>query len=1098
VGTEATNPALEPARPSSGVDQPFIISGEGGRIPERASKRASNLKVIAQFRKGAFLLKRVLPRVLTGIVIACSMSAGTLWSRTQAPNPQPADQENRSSETSSGCFGAIIGKIDFHDVNSSDQRTLRNLIPLHEGDLLERQNLQLALRALYATGRFANLRAECDRTPDDQATLSFVSSANFFVGRVAVEGAPPHPTESQIVNASKLQLGELFTSEKMDRGLENIHRLMEENGYYRASVSHSEQQNPETQQVEISLQIHPGPAAHVGKVALQGKSTFSLGQLEDIAHLHPGDLVTAQTGTNAIDRIRKRYQKKNRWLAQVAIADRQYRPQTNTVDYTLEVDSGPLVQIFVEGFRLSKSTIRRSIPVYEENALDDDLLNEGRRNLLTYMESRGYFDASVDLKKESDPQQNLVRVIYQIDPGERHKVVKVEITGNKYFRDEQLRTGMQVQPKNLLLPHGRYSAALLRSDVRDIENKYRANGFAQIKVESHAEDDYHAKNRIAVFIHINEDPQTVVGSLQITGNVTENEASFPPLNTQPGQPFSDVNVAQDRDILLNYYFNNGFPNATFEATARPDGENRMDVVFHIHEGDRTYVDQVLVSGREFTKPYIVNRELQIKPEDPLSQSSILDTQQRLYNLGIFSQVDTAVQNPEGVEPNKNVLVQLREAKRYTFNYGGGFEFQTGQPVNGTNQPLGSTGVSPLVSFDVSRLNFLGRDHTITFVSRIGGLQQRGLISYEAPQLFSSRDWKLTFTAFFDHTVEVTTFTSQRLEGVTQAEQIISRKADGSSSAVMDYRFNYRLVKAILTENFSLEQVPLLSLPVRLGEPGFSYIRNHRDNDLETTRGSYNTVDAGVASSYFGSQADFSHILLQNATYHPFGKKRGSTKEIVFARSTRVGLENPFANTVLSGPGFTPPSNLTQIPLPERFFMGGGNSHRGFGLNQAGPRDPQSGFPLGGAALFLNNFELRFPPPTLPFVQDNMSFAVFHDMGNVFTTGNDMLHSLLRWHQGAQSCSQALNTPLQLGDTAKKVPPAGAALCNYNYISHAIGIGVRYKTPVGPVRFDFGYNLNPTVFPTFQSVVVGTTSVSMFVGTKQASPFNVYFSIGQAF
>lgn len=1029
------------------------------------------------------MFKRVLTRICATLAVASCLGPQLLWSSSQTSSG-PQSEVNKGSQ--SGCFGAVIGKVEFPAVSERDRQMLHDLIPLREGQTLERQKLQEALRALYATGRFANLRAECDRIqPDGKAVISFISSANFFVGRVAVIGAPPHPSESQIVNASKLELGELFTSDKMDRALQNIQRLMEENGYYRAKLSHTEQQNIETQQVEVTFQIHSGSAAHVGQVAMEGSSGYSLGQLEDIAHLHSGDVVNAQTASNAIDRIRKKYQKKNHWLAQVAIADRQYRPQTNAVDYKLQIESGPLVQIQVEGFRLSSSTLKRNIPVYEEDALDDDLLNEGKRNLLTYLESRGYFDASVDLRKESHPDQNLVRVIYSIDAGRRHRVVKVEIKGNRYFRDQDLRPAMQVQAKNLLLPHGRYSQALLRSDVRDIENKYRANGFAQVKVESHVEDDYGAKYRIAVFINITEGPQTLVGSLQIVGNNTQKADSFPPLNTQPGQPFSDVNIAQDRDILLNYYFNNGFSHATFDATAKPAGPNRMDVVFHINEGERTYIDNVLVSGREFTRPYIVNRELQVKPGDTLSQSSLLDTQQRLYNLGIFSQVDTAVQNPDGVEPNKNVLVQLREAKRYTFNYGGGFEFQTGQPVPGTNQPLGSTSASPLASFDVSRLNFLGRDHTITFESRVGGLQQRGLISYEAPELFGSPDWKLTFTAFFDHTVEVTTFTSQRLEDVTQAEQVISRKADGSSSAVMDYRFNYRLVKAILNQNpnFNPAQVPLLSLPVRLGEPGFSYIRNHRDNDLETTRGSYNTVDAGVASSYFGSQADFSHILVQNATYHPFGKKRGSTKEIVFARSTRVGVENPFANTIITQPGFNAPANLTQIPLPERFFMGGGNSHRGFGLNQAGPRDPLTGFPLGGAGLFLNNFELRFPPPTLPFFQENMSFAIFHDMGNVFTDGRRMLDSLLHWKQDKASCTQPLNSVFVAG--------TGAALCNYNYISHAIGLGVRYKTPVGPVRFDLGYNLNPTVFPNF-------SSQSVFLGTKQASPFNVYFSIGQAF
>jgi outer membrane translocation and assembly module TamA len=482
----------------------------------------------------------------------------------------------------------------------------------------------------------------------------------------------------------------------------------------------------------------------------------------------------------------------------------------------------------------------------------------------------------------------------------------------------------------------------------------------------------------------------------------------------------------------------------------------------------------------------------------------------LYDLGIFSQVDTAVQNPDGTEPHKNVLVQVREAKRYTFNYGAGFEFQTGQPggsssscssssssspppsssspppPNCNKNPQGETGVSPLGSFDVTRLNFLGRDHTITFNARVGRLQQRGLISHEAPQWFDNPNLKLTFTAFFDHTLDVTTFTSQRLEGVVQAGQVIDK------FSTIDYRFNYRLVKAT-NVNVSPAQIPLLSQPTRIGEPGLGYIRNRRDNDLDTTRGNYFTLDAGVAASYFGSEADFSRLLALNSTYHPFGKRRGTGKELVFARTTRIGLETPFGNTVITQPGDNPPPNRTQIPLPERFYMGGGNSHRGFGLNQAGPRDPTTGFPLGGSALFLNSFELRFPPPTLPWVGTNMSFAIFDDMGNVFTNGNNMLTSLLRWHQATGFCTQSIGSVFVAG--------AGAARCNYNYISDAIGVGVRYKTPVGPVRFDFGYNLNPTIFPNFQTVtdpLNPANTITVFEGTKRASPFNVYFSIGQTF
>jgi outer membrane protein assembly complex protein YaeT len=1041
-----------------------------------------------------FLPNLALSRVFAVLVIASSVSAGQLWAQSLAEKAGGAQTESSGEmpQSPAVCIGAPVGGIDFPGVTPNDQQMLRDMLPVKEGKPLDREQLQESMRILFGTGRFSDLKAECERTPDGKVTLSFPNAPKYFIGLVRADGAPGHPTESQIINASKLQLGEPFTTEKINRAVDNIKRLLEENEFYNAKISFTQHENPQTQQVEITFEIHSGDAARVGAITIQGGGIYSVGQLEDIAHLHPGDVVSAPKVSEALDRVRKHYQKHNRWLAQVGIVNKVYVPNLNTVDYKFAIEVGPRVEIRTEGFSIRNSVLKRNVPVYEEHALDDDLLNEGRRNLLSYMEARGYSDASVTLKRETDEKAQVMRVIYQIDPGERHKLVKVQITGNKYFRDADLRPLLPVQAASIAQRHGTYSQGLLRTGVRDIENMYRANGFAQVNVEASAEDNYRgAKNQLAVTVHIGEGPQTRVGAFQIVGSTQLADPAFQNLYTGPGQPFSDSRIADDRDIILNYYFDNGFPRATFEAEATPAPGNHMNVVFKIHEGERFYVDRVLIAGREYTRPYVIDHELQIKSADPLSQGDLLRTQQKLYDLGIFSRVDTAVQDPEGVQPRKNVLVGVQEAKRYTFNYGAGFEFQTGQPANSSSTtPTGKNGVSPLASLDVTRLNFRGRDHTITFESRVGSLQQRGLISYQAPRWFNNPNWRLSLTAFFDNTLDVSTFTSQRLEGSVQAEQIVSRKADGTPVSVMNYRFNYRLVKASNVQ-VSPDQIPLLSLPVRVGEPGFSYLRNHRDNDLETTRGSYNSIDGGVAASYFGSQADFSRVLVQNSSYHPFGKVNG--RQFVFARSTRIGLENAFANTIITQPGQETPPNFSLIPLPERFFMGGGNSHRGFGLNQAGPRDPTTGFPIGGSALFLNNLELRFPPPSLPFVHDNLSFAIFHDMGNVFTDGNHMLDSLLRWHQNKELCSQRLNSTFQAG--------SGAALCNYNYISHAIGLGVRYKTPVGPVRFDFGYNLNPTVFPNFCMFTKSTPecpTALTFFGTKQVSPFNVYFSIGQTF
>ena len=994
-----------------------------------------------------------------------------------------------------------VAEIRWPDFSSDiDQKRWLQLIPQQVGNPLDRELIRESIHKLHQTGRFADIRVEAERTPDGKVVLSFFTTPNYFVGSVEVQGVPNRPTAGQVANASKFQLGDLFTRDQVERALTNIKQLMEQNGYYRSTVKEQERKHPERQQIDILFQIAPGPQAHVGNVTVTGNTGYSQGQIQDIAKMHPGDAVSVQRVSNALDHLRKKYQKQNRLLAQVSISKKSYREPANAVDYTFDIVPGPQVKITAEGFKVSRRVLRQNVPIFEENAVDEDLLNEGRRNLLNYLQARGYFEAKVGLKQHTDTVGDSLQIVYVIDPGARHRLVKAEFIGNKYFLTERLRPRMQVRPAARFDSRGRYSQELLTNDVHGLEDLYRANGFQQVKITTNMIDDYNGhENDLALTISIDEGPQTLVGAFHMEGNQAFSETQLANyIDTAVGQPFSEFNIAQDRDNLLNYYFNHGFPHASFEAEAKPmpAESNRMNVTFKIHEGEQVFVDNVFVSGLNFTKPFIVQRELQVKSGDPLSQIDMLQTQQRLYDLSIFSQVGTAVQNPNGNEPQKNVLVDVEEAKRYTFNYGVGLEFQTGQPsAVGTNQAKGQTGVSPRVSLDISRLNFRGRDHTITFKADVGSLQQRGLISYTAPRWFNSQNWKLSFTAFYDNTLDVTTFTSQRLEGSVQAEQTVSK------ATTMDYRFTYRRVKAS-DINISPAEIPLLSLPVRVGEPGFSYIRNKRDNNLDTTKGSYTTVDAGLASSYFGSEADFSRILTQNSTYHAFGKNRPTEKKFVFARSLRIGVETAFGNTAILAPGQACPNPLqttcpstTIIPLGERFFSGGGNSDRGFGLNQAGPRDPTTGFPLGGSALFLNNVELRLPPTTLPYFQDNLSFAIFEDAGNVFTDGRNMLDSLLRWHQkDPELCLQ----------------PSTAVHCDFNYISHAVGVGVRYKTPIGPVRFDFGYNLNPPAFPSCQAApsfngqatssycVSNSTNTLPYFVPQHTSHLNVYFSIGQSF
>ncbi|HLZ40405.1 MAG TPA: POTRA domain-containing protein [Candidatus Sulfotelmatobacter sp.] len=989
--------------------------------------------------------------------------------------------------------------MELPEVSEHDRGHLLQLISQKAGSPLQRDSIRESIRALYATGRFADIQAEVAPSGEGIA-LTFVTSPNFFVGAVRVEGAPTHPTANQILNASKLQLGELYTHDKLNRALENIRQLMQENGYYRARVTAESASNAATQQVDVLFHVSAGSQAQVGELKVTGTSNLSSGDVQGISHMNPGDRLTAARVSGSLQRLRKRFQKQNRALAQVSIAEQNYHSENNKVDFTFQIDPGPVVLISAQGYHISRGTLKREVPVYEENAVDDDLLNEGKTNLLNYLQTRGHFDAKVEIKKEIGP--GVMRVIYIIDPGPIHKLVLVKITGNQNFLDSAtLRSYLQIQPAHRLLSHGRYSEALLKADAATLEGLYHSNGFRQVAIKTTVDDNYDgSSNKLAVLIAIEEGERTRVGDVHVVGNAKVPLNELPELTIQPGQPYSEQDLANDRERILGFYFDHGFPNASLEITtvASTKEANRQDVTYTIEEGERFTVDQVMVAGTEHTRGYVVHRELQVEPGDPLSQQDLLNTQTRLYNLGIFSQVDTAVQNPEGTDPQKNVLVQVDEAKRYTFTYGLGFEFQTGQPA-GSNSPSGATGVSPRVEFDVTRLNLGGRNQTLTFQSHVGRLQQRGLISYTVPKLLNSDKWKLIYTIFYDNSLDVATFTSQRLEGKIDVRQQIGSAGTepgtrpGPSS--ITYRFEFRRVKASnFASGFNPGEIALLSLPARVGGPGFTFIRDKRDNPLESTKGNYFTLDGLAASHYFGSEADFGRLLAQNSTYQVIGKGKPG-HQYVFARSTSIGLQQPFLGTRVLPPGSCPLNSageptctdITTIPLPEQFFAGGGNSHRGFGLNQAGPRDPNSGFPLGGTALFVNNLELRFPPTSLPWLGEGFGFAVFHDMGNVFTAPHDMLKGLLRWHQpSTQPC-------LSSGTTTSQYCTAFSN-SGYDYTSHAVGVGVRYKTPIGPLRFDFGYNLNPTRY--FQTVTNQDQTTTL--ETQRLRHFNVFFSIGQPF
>src|SRR5262249_13992429 len=274
-----------------------------------------------------------------------------------------------------------------------------------------------------------------------------------------------HPSESQLVNASKLALGDLFSEDKVQAGIAGMQRALQEGGYFQATIQPFYEWDSRNQQVRVLFVVNRGKAARIGQILVTGSPGYSDDEIRKIVSLKTGDRVTAGQATRALQRLRKRMQKRDRLEAQVSLVQRVYHPQNNSLDYTFDINRGPLVTVKVEGAKLGRGTMKRLVPVFEENAVDDDLLNEGKRNIQDYFQAKGYFDVQVTYE-QNEVSQDHREVIFRVDKMERHKVVGIVIRGNHYFPRDEIRERIEMQAAGGPLQHGLFSRSILARDIR--------------------------------------------------------------------------------------------------------------------------------------------------------------------------------------------------------------------------------------------------------------------------------------------------------------------------------------------------------------------------------------------------------------------------------------------------------------------------------------------------------------------------------------------------------------------------------------------------------------------------------------------------------
>jgi len=914
------------------------------------------------------------------------------------------------------------------------------------GANLDAPGLRAAIERIYGTGRYEDIVVE-----RDGAELVFRLTPRRFTGMRRAYGAEEPPSAVQLVNAAKLGLGEEFNDGLQRQAVANLMGLLRANGFYLAQVRPIVSPQPEHSLVDIRFDVEPGERARFAPPNIRGDGKLTDAQIRRVtgwrrfwglAGYRP---ITESRVENGVERIRRLLEKKGFLSSEVSLIGLDWDAATNRATPTLDVRGGLPVDLSVEGFRIGRGRLRALVPVFQENSLDRELLNEGARNLSAYLESQGYFSSNVFFDRNREQGREQVR--YTVERGPRSKVEAVEISGNRYFDRRTIAERMEVVPATLVrYRRGRYSEKLLERDREAILALYRSNGFLDATVDTSvamgtSADDSHR----VVSVRIEEGAQSTVGVVAIEGVADEDKRFIADLmQSKPGQPYSETQLATDRDAVLNAFFNLGYADAALEWSAAPGAlAGTIDVKLEARPGRRQFVRDVVLTGFDSTDRKLIENRLLLKKGEPLSLVDLLESQKRLYDLGIFSRVDEAILNPEGAEVSKVVVFDLEEARKYSLSVGLGAQVgRIGGGVESFDAPAGATGFSPRLSLAVTRNNFLGQGQSLSTQGRLSNIQQRIQITNLAPRFRDRETLSLATSLLYDRSNDVRTFSARRAEAAIQLSERLS------GGRTLQGRFALRRV-SIDEDTLKIQPqlIPLLAQPVRLGIFSTTFFQDRRDDPINSRKGSYSSIDVGIATKYLGSESNFARMIGRNSTYYRV------SRDMTFARTVSFGVQE----RLLGGP-------LRDVPLPERFYAGGAANHRGFPENQAGPRDTTTGFPVGGKALLIFGHELRYP-----LLGDNLGGVLFHDMGNVYS---------------------------RIGDISFRFRQRD--LADFNYMVQSVGFGLRYRTPIGPIRVDLAFSPNSPRFFGFE----GTREQLLFgQGSKtvqRISRFQFHFSLGQAF
>ncbi|MPY87717.1 MAG: BamA/TamA family outer membrane protein [Luteitalea sp.] len=930
----------------------------------------------------------------------------------------------------------ITGVRIERDGQEVDDPQIHSLVQTTPGQRLALDAVRQSLLHLVHLARFDDIRVEA--RPDARGVrLTYILVPTRAITTLRFVGTDGLP-EKTLRRAITDRLGSSPPAGRIEEAVEALRTAYVDHGFLDASIETKVEPTAAREELALVFNLDAGVRARVGEISVRGNPLVPVPELLRELRLARGQPFDRQAIEARIDDYVADLRSRRYYGAAISLATSRGADEA-AIDLSLDVSPGPLVTLRFAGDPLPDDAERDLVPLEREGAADEDLLEDSKRRIEAYLRNQGYWRAEVSYARTR--RGNDLDIVFTVRQGRAYVTRRVMFEGGDTVPEAELR------PLVTLEEGEPFVASAVDRATTALTAYFHRRGLAAARVEASVDDVTPngarpgATGAVAVRFRVSEGPQTTVGRVAITGahGLPESELRKV-LTTKPGAPLSVARAAADRDALERLYLDRGFRQARVEAVfTRVQNTTGIDVTYRLNEGSQTIVDRILVAGNTRTNADTILEEVTLEPGAPLGFADVVESQRRLSALGLFRSVRITDAGDVG-RARRDVIVMVEEAPATTLGYGVGIE--AGERLRRVDDGEGGVGTALELAargfFEIGRRNLWGKNRAVNLFLR-ASLRPR-----EAPE-DPARDG--SGLAFNEYRV-VGTYREPRvldlgadLNVLAFAEQAI-RSSFNFRRGGMRVDLSRQLTRRLTvvgrygfgrTELFDVRVAPedqitvdRLFPQVRLSTVSFSLFNDTRNDALDPTAGALLSMDGELSARALGSEVGFVKGFWQSFVY----RRLPQLDRTVVALGARLGLAEGFTRLVpvtdadgniVVGPDDTPvQEEVRDVPISERFFAGGDTTVRGFTLDRLGAPNTldRNGFPTGGNALVVLNAELRFP------VWRSFGGVLFTDAGNVFRR---------------------------------------AAELALDEIRGSVGFGVRYRSPIGPVRVDLGFKLDRQTF-----------------------------------